>query len=56
MTDSPFAMPFDDFVARTRVAAADQVEARPVPDMTTDLDWGAGHLSPVDGSPGPDGD
>ena len=56
MSQSPYAQPFDDFVARTRNAAADQVESQPLPDATTGLDWGAGHLSPGDGSPGPDGD
>lgn len=56
MSQSPYAQPFDDFVARTRVAAADQVELQPLPDATTDLDWTGGHLAPVDGAPGPDGD
>ena len=56
MSQSPYAQPFDDFVDRTRVAVDDQVELQPLPDATTDLDWGDGHLPPGDGSPGPDGD
>ena len=43
MSESPYAQPFDEFVARTRTAAADQVE-QPLPEDTTGLDW----------SPGPD--
>ncbi len=42
MSGSPYAQPFDDFVARTRTAAADQVEQQPLPEETTGLDWSAG--------------
>ena len=46
MSENPYALPLDDLVARTRIAAADQVELQPLPEEPTGLDW----------TPGPDGD
>jgi hypothetical protein len=56
MTKSRYAMPLDDFVARTRVAAADQAEVQALPGATTGPDWCVGHPPAVDGAPGCDGD
>ena len=56
MAENPYAMRLEQFDARVRVPAADQVADQPVQPVTTDLDWSAGNLPVGDGGDGGDCD
>jgi hypothetical protein len=55
MTESPYAIPVEEFVARTRVPVTDQVEVQSEPEHPAD--WSPGALPYGDGMSGDaDGD
>ena len=44
MSESPYALPLEEFAARWRVPVTEQTEGHAGPATTTDLDWGSAHL------------
>jgi hypothetical protein len=49
MSESPYALPLEEFVARFRVPVSEHVVGQAVPEERTGLEWGAGDLPLGDG-------
>ena len=45
MSESPYALPLEEFAARWRVPVSEHTEGQAVPEAATDLDWGSGPVS-----------